>query len=136
MKKLNKNSSLISIDKNSLKKLKSFSTLHSYNKGDYVFQAGTYKKNFYLLLSGRIKLGRVSSLGKEMTQWFCFPGEVFGLSELQSTNQPTVSAQSSEASEVLSIPRSQFKHFILQSPDIALQVITNSSPLMSLVLGS
>lgn len=127
MKSLKKNNSLISLDKSSLNKFKSFSTLHTYSKGDYVFQAGSLKKNCYLLLSGRVKLYRVSSQGREMTQWFCFPGEAFGLSELQSTNQQTVSAQSSEISEILSIPLTQFNSFIIQSPEVALQIIKQLS---------
>lgn len=127
MKNLNKNNSLISLDKNNLKKFESFSTLHLYNKGDYIFQAGADKKNFYILLSGRIKLYRVSSQGREVTQWFCFPGEAFGLSELQSSNQQSVSAQSSEISEVLSIPLNQFNKFILRFPEVALQIIKQLS---------
>lgn len=127
MENINKNNSLISIDNNNLKKFKPFSTVHTYNKGDYIFQAGSFKKNFYLLLSGRVKLYRVSSQGREVTQWFCFPGEAFGLSELQSVNQQTVSAQSSEESEVISIPLNNFNQFILQSPETALQIIKQLS---------
>lgn len=127
MKNINKNNSLISLDKNNLEKFKPFSSLHTYNKGDYIFQAGSLKKNFYLLLSGRVKLYRVSSHGREVTQWFCFPGEAFGLSELQSVNKQTVSAQSSEGSEVLSIPLNHFNQLILQSPETALQIIKQLS---------
>ncbi len=127
MKKLKMNSSLISVDKKSLNKFKAYSTLHSYSKSEFVFQAGSVKTNFFLLLSGRVKLYRVSSLGREVTQWFCFPGEAFGLSELQSTQHQSIYAQCCEQSDVLSIPLKQFNRFIKQSPDIALKIIEQLS---------
>jgi len=121
------NHTLISIDKKSLDKFKPYSTLHRLNKDDFVFQAGSTKKNFYVLVSGRVKLYRVSSHGKEVTQWFCFPGEIFGLSELQLINKKTIDAQCTEPSEVISIPLVHFKDFLRQSPDIALQIIEQLS---------
>ncbi|MBN4080259.1 Crp/Fnr family transcriptional regulator [Beggiatoa alba] len=122
-----KNSALISLDKTNLDKFKSYSILHLYNKHDFVFQAGTLKKNFHLLLSGRVKLYRVSSLGREVTQWFCFPGEAFGLAELAHKNQQSIYAQCCEQSEVLAIPLNQFNHFIKNSPEIAVQIIEQLS---------
>lgn len=127
MKKTQMNNTLISIDEKSLNKFKPFSTLLSFKKNEYVFQAGSVKINFYVLLTGRIKLYRVSPLGKEVTQWFCFPGEAFGLSELHETNQQSIYAQCCESSEILSIPLSKFNHFIKQSPEIALKIIEQLS---------
>jgi CRP/FNR family transcriptional regulator len=127
MKKARRNNALITVDERSLKKFKPYSTLHTFKKDEYVFQAGSVKKYFYLLLNGRVKLYRVSSIGKEVTQWFCFPGEAFGLSELQATNQQSIYAQCCEQSEVLTIPLNKFNHFIKQSPEIALQIIEQLS---------
>ena len=118
---------LIPIDKKNLDKFKAYSTFHFYKKNDFVFQAGRNKANFYLLLSGRVKLYRVSALGKEVTQWFCFPGEAFGLSELHTSNHKTLFAQCSEESEVLAIPLSQFNRFLQQSPEISLKIIEQLS---------
>ncbi len=127
MKKSRQRSSLISLDSTNLEIFKSYSSLNNYNKNEFVFQAGSIKKNFYLLLSGRVKLYRVSSQGNEVTQWFCFPGEAFGLSELQSVNKQTIYAQCCEHSEVLAIPLNKFTTFIEQSPEIALKIIEQLS---------
>jgi len=127
MKTARRNTALISVDEKSLNKFKPYSTLHSYENNELVFQAGSVKKYFFLLLSGRVKLYRVSSTGKEVTQWFCFPGEAFGLSELQATNQQSIYAQCCEQSKVLSIPLKKFNDFIKQSPEIALQIIEQLS---------
>lgn len=85
------------------------------------------------MLSGRVKLYRMSSHGREVTQWFCFPGEAFGLSELQSDNQQSVNAFCCEKSEVLSIPLNQFSRFIKQSPEISLQIIKQLSMRLKVV---
>lgn len=127
MKKTHAHNSLITIDKKSLDKFKSYSSLHAFKKDDYVFQAGSIKKNFYLLLNGRVKLYRVSSIGKEVTQWFCFPGEAFGLSELKSTDHQSIYAQCCEKSDVLAIPLVKFNDFIKLSPEIALKIIEQLS---------
>ena len=133
MKTLKTNTTLISLDDKSLNKFKSYSTIHTFNKNEYVFQASTPKKYFYILVSGRIKLSRVSSAGREVMQWFCFPGEIFGLSEIPQTNQHAIYAQCCESCEVYAIPLNQFQEFISQSPEIAIQIIEQLSVRLTIV---
>lgn len=133
MKNLNGNTSLISLDDKSLSKFKSYLTIHTFKKNEYVFQASTPKKYFYILVSGRVKLCRVSSAGREVTQWFCFPGEIFGLSEIHQTHQHAIYAQCCETCEVYAISFNQFKEFISQSPELALKVIEQLSERLKVV---
>lgn len=130
---LSKYSPLISLDKEILSRFKSQSTSLILNKGDFVFQASTHKKYFYILLSGRVKLCRVSSAGREVTQWFCFPGEIFGLAELPRSNHQTIYAQCCEKSEILAIPLSQFNNFIKHSPENAIKIIEQLSVRLKIV---
>lgn len=132
---IKKISSLICFDEAMKEKLKSYSINHLFNKDDFVFQASTPKKYFYILLSGRVKLYRVSSVGKEVTQWFCFPGEVFGIADVLpvQTGPESVYAQCCEASEVVAIPLSQFNEFITHSPDLAIQIIEQLSIRLKIV---
>jgi len=120
-----KNTSLILLDQVMLDIYKPCSSALSFAKNDFVFQASAPKKFFYILISGRVKLFRVSSLGREVTQWFCFPGEVFGLSDIAfpQTNKQSVFAQCCERSEILAIPLNQFNNFVKHSPDVAIQII-------------
>ncbi|GMR05459.1 MAG: Crp/Fnr family transcriptional regulator [Gammaproteobacteria bacterium] len=108
-------------------------TSSMYKKGAFVFQAGTPGKNIYLLNKGRIKLYRLSPTGKEITQWFCFPGEVFGLAELPSNKQRSIYAQCCENCEVTTIPLNQFKNLLATSPEIAIQVIEQLSLRLKIV---
>lgn len=127
MENLKTNTTLISLDDKSLDKIKSYSTVHTFNKGEYVFQESTAKNYFYILVSGRVKLCRVSSVGREVIQWFCFPGEIFGLAEISETNQHAIYAQCCESCEIYVIPISQLQEFISHSPEIAMKVIEQLS---------
>lgn len=133
MKSHKSNTPLISLDDENLNKFKSYSTIHRFDKDEYIFQASTPKKYFYILVSGRVKLCRVSSAGREVIQWFCFPGEIFGLSESSQTNQHAIYAQSCESCEAYAIPLSQFEEFISHSPDLALKVIEQLSVRLKVV---
>ena len=104
-----------------------------YRKGDYIFQAGASGDNIYLLNTGRIKLYRLSSSGKEITQWFCFPGEIFGLAELSSTKQRRIYAQCCEGCEVTTIPLTHFKSLLADSPEIAFQIVMQLSLRLKIV---
>lgn len=133
MRNLKVNTALISLDDKSLNKLKPYLTVHAFNKGEYVFQASTPKKYFYILVHGRVKLCRVSSAGREVIQWFCFPGEIFGLSEIHQSNQREIYAQCCESSEVYAIALNQFEKFIGHSPELAMKVIEQLSERLKVV---
>lgn len=103
--------------------LSSIATRHQFEKGDYVFHASSPGKNVYALLDGRIKLFRVSHSGRELIQWFCFPGEVFGFAEMPHNGERGIYAQCCCDSVVLSIPEREFRQFIDTRPDFAIMVI-------------
>jgi len=133
MKNIKTNAMLILLDNRHLDRFKSYSSVHAFNKNEYVFQASTPKKYFYILVSGRVKLSRVSSEGREVIQWFCFPGEIFGISEITETNQHATYAQCCESSEVYAIPLNQFQEFITHSPEFAMKVIEQLSERLKIV---
>ena len=133
MKNLKSNTAHILLDQKSLMKFKPYLTVHTYQKNEYVFQASTPKKHFYILVNGRVKLCRVSSAGREVMQWFCFPGEVFGLSEISDRHQHAAYAQCCENSEVYAISLNQFQSFISHSPELAMKVIEQLSERLKVV---
>jgi len=105
----------------------------AFDKDEYIFQAGTACNNIYLLNTGRIKLYRLSSSGKEIIQWFCFPGEIFGLAELSSSKQRRIYAQCCEECEVTTIPLAHFKSLLANSPEIAYQIVMQLSLRLKIV---
>lgn len=133
VKNVRLNKSLITLNEDTLKRFKPYITVHSLCKGDFVFQASTSKKCFYIVIKGRVKLCRVSEAGKEITQWFCFPGEIFGLAELPESHQHSIFSQCCENSEVIAIPLNQFNNFIQFSPELAMQIIEQLSVRLKIV---
>jgi CRP/FNR family transcriptional regulator len=96
---------------------------HKYSKAEFVFSAGTDSDHVYILRTGQVKIYELSSQSKEVILWFCFPGEVFGLSEITRGAKRTVYAQACTDSEVYLIPRDVFNQFLALHPDASMSII-------------
>jgi CRP/FNR family transcriptional regulator len=94
-----------------------------FRKHEMVFHAGSSNEEVFLLIDGRVKVFELSKDGKEMILWFCFPGELFGLSEVFQQSERDVNAQACSGVEVLVIKKTDFKRYIKQHAHLALQVI-------------
>lgn len=89
----------------------------------FVFQAGSPGSSIHILVRGRVKIYGLSSLGKAVILWFCFPGEIFGLAEMPRGGRREVYAQACGECEVASVPQQEFKEFLVQHPSTAMLVI-------------
>ncbi len=92
--------------------LLSIGTVRHHEKGQFIFRSGDPGKNVYFLRDGRVKIYQTSALGREVILWFCFPGEIFGLTEVVDGGGRVVNAQTCERAEVLCIARTQFKAYL------------------------
>jgi CRP/FNR family transcriptional regulator len=90
---------------------------------EFVFQAGSPGETVYILEEGRIKIFGLSSLGKEVILWFCFPGEVFGIAEMPRGGPREVFAQACSDCRLYAIPQGLFKDFLVDHPSTAMLVI-------------
>jgi CRP/FNR family transcriptional regulator len=97
-------------------------TVQRAKKGDTLFLADEPNGAVYVLQHGRVKIYGLAAEGKELILWFCFPGDLFGLSGTDAGTRG-VCARAGESSDVLSIPREDFREFLLNWPDAALRVI-------------
>ena len=88
-----------------------------------IFQAGDPCRNVYLLIKGRAKIYELSPQGKEVIMWFCFSGEMFGLSEVWTGSKRDISAQACSEIEMIVIERARFREFLHSHPNVALDVI-------------
>jgi CRP-like cAMP-binding protein len=88
----------------------------NYRKGDLIFRMGDRSRNVYFLLSGRLKFFRIAPSGREVILWFCFPGEVFGMSEIHDAKGRRVNVQACEESQVAVISERAFNHFLDRHP--------------------
>ncbi|MGD8514913.1 MAG: Crp/Fnr family transcriptional regulator [Granulosicoccaceae bacterium] len=90
---------------------------------DHLFRAGDRSNDVYIVAGGCIRLFQVSSAGKETILWFSFPGEIFGMAELWRGNDRQIFAVANEATQVYSISRSDFTHFLGAHPEAAMKAI-------------
>jgi len=88
-------------------------------RGDYVFRVGDVKRGAYLLTRGRLKFFRVTPDGREVILWFCFPGEVFGISEVPAAKGRRVNVEACEDSEVAVVGDAAFNRFLDEHPAAA-----------------
>jgi CRP/FNR family transcriptional regulator len=97
-----------------------------FKKGEYIFQADNAEHSIYILLQGRIKISRISHLGNELIQWFCLPGDIFGIAgENHLSNN--VYARALTECQVLKIKKTSFDQLLLSEPGISLLVIDKLS---------
>lgn len=104
-----------------------------YRKGCYVLQPAADDRSLYLLLAGRIKVSRVSEVGQEMIQWFCLPGDIFGISGIHGVVN-NVLAKTLTDCVSLRITKADFDQLIFRNPHIGLLVIDRLSSRLN-VLG-
>lgn len=107
--------------------LEAIATRISYKKKEYIFQANLTNNTIYVLTAGRIKLSRLSAQGQECIQWFCFPGEIFGLSENTYEHDSGLYAQALVSSTVWAISKLEFNQLLLTKPRIALMIVDQLS---------
>ncbi len=78
---------------------------------------GDFKQGAYILLSGRLKFFRLAPSGREVILWFCFPGEIFGMSEVPAGKGRRVNVQACEDSEVAVVPDAAFNRYLEHHPN-------------------
>jgi len=110
-------------DKEAEQELNNIGTVATLNKERLIFNVGSPGKHVYILLEGRIKIYELTTEGKEVIHWFCFPGEIFGLAEIVSGGVRNVAAQACTGVRVLKIKHKDFVEFMRCYPDVALKII-------------
>lgn len=74
----------------------------------------------YQIQSGRVKISRVSTEGREVILDFVEPGELFGEMEVLDAHQDTT-AEALEDSRVMAIPRRRLEALLLERPELAIR---------------
>ena len=95
----------------------------SLSAGQFVFWEGDAPEWFYMVVSGRVKVHKQSSLGREFIIAFFGPGEMFGEVAVFESKPYPASAQVVVDTEVLGIEREAFLSFLAGRPKVALAII-------------
>ncbi len=95
----------------------------SFRSGEYAFWEGDPPERYYLLVSGRVKVVKHGSQGRETVVAFFGPGEIFGEVAVLEDKPYPASAVTAEDSTVLSISRKAFRAFIERHPAVAMAMV-------------
>jgi len=98
-------------------------TMKHFRRGELLFGEGDACAGLFLVASGKIRIFKLSSSGREQVLALEGPGSSFAeLPVFDGGNYPA-SASAFEDSEVLFISRRDFHNFCREHPDVALKVI-------------
>lgn len=93
-----------------------------YRPRDFVFLQGDPSDAVFVLVSGRIRISRITNDGREFILEFLKPGEPFGeLALVDDASRETI-AEALEASEVLAVRKEEFEALLARRPDLAIKV--------------
>jgi CRP/FNR family transcriptional regulator, dissimilatory nitrate respiration regulator len=99
----------------------------SFWKGERIFSEGDAGTGFYAVLSGRVKISKVSTEGKEQILHLFGPGESFGEVSVFTGQGFPADAAAALPSTVLFFPRAAFSGLIRQDPALALNMLAQLS---------
>lgn len=90
---------------------------------EILFSEGEPASGFYILLSGRLKIYKLSLEGKEQILHIIEPGEPFAEVALFSETKFPAYAEAIEKSEVMYLSRNAFRQLIGSDPSIAMNML-------------
>ncbi|MFZ0932388.1 MAG: Crp/Fnr family transcriptional regulator [Syntrophobacteraceae bacterium] len=94
-----------------------------YEKGRELFSEGDNAKGFYLVVSGKIKIYKLSLEGKEQILHIFGSGEILGEVPVFAGGSYPANAEAIEPSRMLFFPRKSFVDLISREPAIALNLL-------------
>lgn len=106
-----------------LEKLHNISTLKPVKKGCIIFTEGQKGEAIYFVKTGKIKISKISSVGKEYTIKIMEEGDVFGESTLFIGGEYPATAEAIEDSEILELRNKDIEDLVLKDTQIALSII-------------
>jgi CRP/FNR family transcriptional regulator, cyclic AMP receptor protein len=95
----------------------------NYPRGRTIVAEGEPSQSLYILLSGRAKVQRSDSEGKEVILAVIGPGEFFGEMSLIDDSPRSASVITLESSDFMAINKDNFKAMLLQNNDIGMQIM-------------
>ena len=95
----------------------------AFSRGQIIFSEGDEGTGFYVVNSGRVKIFKLSSEGKEQILHIFGPGEPFGEVSLFAGQNFPANAEAMEKSRIFFFPRKAFAGLIKKTPSIAMNML-------------
>ena len=107
--------------------LESFSSLEKVFKGEQIFSEGLDASAFFIVVSGTVKIYKVSPDGKEHTLHIHGPGDLIAEAAIFDSMVYPASCMALEDSTLVRIPREGFFTLIKKYPELALKMMSSYS---------
>jgi len=102
-------------------------TDREYKKGQLIFSEGDAGNGFYLVITGRVKVFKVSADGKEQIMHIFGPGQPFAeVPVFEGTRYPA-SAEAMDFSRLFFFPKKGFVDLIHRNPSLAMNMLASLS---------
>jgi len=118
------------LDKEDLSALNEKKDSYKYKKGSAVFTQGTKPNGIFCLGSGKIKIFKTGSYGKEQIVRFVLPGEIIGIRSFFSERNYSSTAVTIEDSQICFISKQDFQSLLNKYNYLLVDVITQLSKLL------
>ena len=106
-----------------IERLAAGSVRRSFPKGRTIVAEGEPSQSLYVLLSGRAKVQRSDTEGKEVILAVLGPGECFGELSLIDDAPRSASVITIESCDFMSINKESFKSMLVSSPEISMRIM-------------
>ena len=106
-----------------IERLAAGSVRRNFPKGRTIVAEGEPSQSLYVLLSGRAKVQRSDTEGKEVILSVLGSGECFGEMSLIDDAPRSASVITLESSDFISIAKDSFKSVLVSSPEISLRIM-------------
>ncbi len=94
-----------------------------FQRGQVIFSEGDDGNGFYVAVTGRVKIYKMSPDGKEQTLHIFEPGEPFGEVPVFTGQQFPANAEALQESRLYFFPRDAFVRLIKKNPSLALNML-------------
>ncbi len=118
------------LDAKSLDELSGAASLKRVAKQEIIFHEGEIAAAFYVVASGKVKVFKLSSEGKEQILMIAAKGDSFAEAALFAGGKYPASAQALEDSELAMISRDRFVALLGKNPDLAVNLIARLAGLL------
>ena len=97
--------------------------VYDFRKKHVIYSEGQRPKAVYYVMSGKVKIFKVSKDGKELITAICSEGDFFGYAQLLEQMSYTENAQVLEDAQLMQIPKEDFITLVTNDAQIARQFI-------------
>ena len=118
------------VDAKSLRLIEQVGQPRTAEKDALLFLEGDPADRFYVVLSGKVKISKMSSDGKEQILLMAGPGDSFGEAALFIEGTYPANAEVVETADLISFTHARFMNLIHENPSIAVNMIGRLSMLL------